>query len=285
VRREIGTRGRALIRVLCVLAAVAALSAPAAFATAVKPLTVKYEPKLAAVQPGTINGFNQRCPAKAPYGIGEIFGNAATSSYGQVALANSGPLRHGWTEGVADLASGPERFFAGAVCSSRKFDSGASGITLQPGQSAGYTELCPRRNQRPLSGFSFAANGSPADVIVTESAPVGHGWVTTLTNQTGQPQKYEIGVVCAPSTQRVVYLSTGVETIGAHQDNGSEGRCPRRAPHPVAGLFSPAGSTPAGAIAMTEFLVRNPTSPLSSTSIVNLTGQTQHVIVGSVCLG
>jgi hypothetical protein len=286
VRRG-GTQRRDIGRVVWLLAALVLLMSPVALAKGAKHLTVIYKLHAGSVQPGTVGGADLRCPARAPYGVGGIFSPGSSVGYTELAVAQSGALRHGWVDSLVDLAPGPEPFEAGAVCSSRNFAPYASPITLQPGQTTGYTVICPKIDPKPVSGGAFAANGSAGDVILAESYPVPreHGWATELANHSAQAQQYEITTECAPSAQRVIYLSSANHTLGSHKASGASGHCPRHAPYPVAGSFSPALGTPAGDIALTA------SSPLGLkrgdwlTEVVNLTGQAQGFQVGTVCIG
>jgi len=249
------------------------------------PLTVIYKGQSSQAAAGTVGGFNESCPRAAPHGISGFFGVGDKAAYGQVVLSISGPLAHGWTEGVLNLSTSPEPFIAGAVCSSRSFVSRSRKIELSPNSIGGYTERCPKADPRPISGSSASANGIPADVFVAESAPAGHGWITTLVNRSAQPQTYLVGVTCAPATQRIRTLSSDVVTVPPDQTSSSNGRCGAAAPHATSGFFYPKASAQWGDVALA---LSGPTGPRGRVwlgAVVNLTNQPQPVVIGTICIG
>lgn len=265
------------------IAVMAVVSVPAAFG-ATKPLRLVYEYKTGDLTPGTVGAFNEHCPRATPYGISGFFGAAVSSAYGHLALAGSGPLRRGWSEGVLDLAVTQERALGGGICSSRRVAYRSDAINLSPAQSGGYTVRCPRRYPKPISGISFAADGDQGAVIVTESAPNRHAWATVLENQTGHVQRYVVGVTCAATSARVSYLTTPAETVSPHGLGGGYGHCSGRTPHAISGLFYPATPPAQGDLAMTVSLP-SPNERGWRSSVLNLTDQPQRVVVGAVCVG
>lgn len=261
------------------------LAAAAVAPRAVKPLKLLYHEHRAAVAPGSTGIVVDRCPAVAPHGISGYF--EAANPPGPFLLGLSAPTRHGWADGVINSGSTTQSFFGGEVCSSRSFGSWASQIVLNPGQAAGARERClGRRDPKPIAGMAFPMNGNPpGDVIVAASVPVGRGWVTVLKNLGAQPQTYEIGVFCAPRSQHVVLLSTGVDTVAPHQIDMPTGRCPRRAPHAIGGFFSPARNTAWGDVALETSVPLGSTKRVWGSIVKNLTSQPQNDVIGTVCLG
>jgi hypothetical protein len=244
-----------------------------------------YHVSSGTVGPGSAGAVYLHCSGAARYGISGLFVPGTPTAAGQLALGISAPVRHGWSVGVVNFSSTTEPFFGGGVCSSRRFTFRDAVIQLGPGQTDGLTAPCRGRYPKPLSGISFPSNGNPGNVILGESAPRGHTWVTVLKNLGAQPVTYVVGAFCGPRTLHVVDLATNVETIPPNQTSGGKGRCPRAAPHAISGFFSPSGQTTWGQIGLAG------SSPFGRSNrqwvdvLANLTGQAQRAVSGTICIG
>jgi hypothetical protein len=250
---------------------------------AVKPLKLVYREHQTAVAPGSTGVVLDRCPATAPHGISGYF--EAANPPGAFLLAFSAPTRQGWADGALNSGATTASFLGGEVCSSRRFAETTSQLVLNPGQAAGYTERCPQRDPKPINGVEFPASGTPGDVIVAESFPFHHAWITVLKNLGTGPETYVIGVFCAPRSRHVVLLTTGVDTIAAHQIDMPTARCPREAPDAIGGSFFPARNTALGDIALATSTPLVSTHRVWGIMVKNLTSQRQNDVIGTVCLG
>lgn len=252
-------------------------------------LSVIYKADHGVVQPDMTGGFVERCPATAPHAISGYFGPDDDAAYGQLTLAASAPFGHRdrqWVVAVEDLGSEPNAYFVGVVCASvqQPFTYVSNTATVEGGHSGGYTEICPKPAPRPISGFFYPQNAAAGEFELVQSDRVGRGWATVVKNVTDQPQAYVLGAVCAGRDVPVSYLVSNVLNVAPSQANGSIGRCPKRTSHAVGGLFYAPGNEPFGNITLADTFPFG-ARPRWETDVVNLTGQPQSFVGGTVCIG
>jgi hypothetical protein len=164
------------------------------------PAGLAYPEMTGVAAPGKDDGFNVRCPRRAPQGIGGFFSPQDAAGLGQVLNDSSFRTDSGWDIGVRNLAPAPHGYFAGAVCAGRELRTAlvtrtrkvASGARIETGLR------CPRRTPQPIASVLAAADAAAGgQIIATDAFRTGaRTWNTGVRNLSTASQMAGVGVVC-----------------------------------------------------------------------------------------
>jgi hypothetical protein len=266
-------------------------------AAAVTPL-VSYRQVNGVVQQSKPGSYHGRCGGATPIAISGFLGapiDRALRTLALTASAPSGPGHAGWTVAVKDRVSSPEPYFAGIICASATFHFAfkSTRAVLNPGRVGGANVRCPGSAPQPVSGFVYQPDGHAGSLILSEFGDTPGAWATLVRNVSGRQQRYVLGAVCVPRSDRVSYPGSGKLTVARHALGGGYGRCTGSTSHAVAGMFGPPATGSLGAITLAgSYPIGNGTGKPSGaatgwwdTRVSNLTGRRQPFLIGMVCIG
>jgi hypothetical protein len=285
----LGVVARQRRRIVCVALTLACASVCATPSLAAARLKVVYREDRGVLQPGSTDGFSERCPAAAPHAIAGYFGTDSPSTSPLVSLADSVPFGkagRAWSIGVKNLSPDPQAYFVGAVCaSSGPYVRVSNSGTVAPGQTDGYDVTCPRRAPNPISGWFSPTAQNTGQLMLVASDPSGRGWTISVKNASDQPQAYAAGAICAGPKVKVSYLGSQQRTVQPATIDYVGGQCPRRTPHAVDGAFGIPTSSDFGNVSIGGSTWTGTTGRSWEIGVINLAPDPQPYFAGMVCIG
>lgn len=251
---------------------------------------VVYQEDRAVVAPMQTDGFNERCPSAAPHAIAGYFGPGAAGAAGKLTLASDYPYGAGdrhWTIGVKNLSDQPQPYIVGVVCVSaaHAFVRVEKTGTIDVAGNDGVAPSCPTSSPYPVGNyFGPQATANGGQFILSQSVPYRHAWGSQFSNVSMVPQAYFAGVVCAPRTAKVAFLTTKQLTLDPAATHFAGGSCGGSTPHAVNGFYAIPASASFGPVAL------DASGPSGSrgrdwvVGLTNLSQQPQGYFGGVVCI-
>jgi hypothetical protein len=127
-------------------------------------------------------------------------------------------------------------------------------------------------------------------IVMSASSSFGRESFGATSREAGRPHPYASTTTAlaaaraVPGAVKVRYVESGDESVAPHAGSGFSFKCPKAAPHAVAGYGGPSQPAGEGKVVLSDAFPFKKGRSLS-VGVTNLSDQPQSFFVGIVCVG